>query len=102
MSRTHDVTISAFDLDYLEKELSAAREAIKLLKTNLEISFRQTEQAVQDRADEHKILIEQGDYLEKELSAERALADRLALALGDFLNSHLVDTALEAWKEARK
>ena len=56
MGRTHDVTISAFGLDYLEKELSA----------------------------------------------ERALADRLALALGDFLNSHLVDTALEAGKEARK
>ena len=45
----------------IEKELTAARAEIELLKTNLEISFRQTEQAVQDRADEHKRLIEQRD-----------------------------------------
>ena len=33
---------------------------------------------------------------------ERALSDQLADALRDFLNSHLVDAALTAWKEARK
>ncbi len=42
-----------------ERELNAARAEIELLKTNLEISFRQTEQAVQDRADEYKTLTEQ-------------------------------------------
>ena len=47
----------------LRRELEASRAEIELLKTNLEISFRQTEQAVQDRADEHKMLIEQRDKL---------------------------------------
>jgi hypothetical protein len=34
-----------------------------MLKTNLEISFRQTEQAVQDRAEEHKTITAQRDRL---------------------------------------
>ena len=101
---THDVTISAFDLDYLEKELAAARFKIELLETNLEISFRQTEQAVQDRADEHKILIEQGDKL-----AENAVAVvnrwetpnwKNAPATAEYIY-RLRDVLME-WKEARK
>jgi hypothetical protein len=51
----------------LERELAAAHAEIKLLKTNLEISFRQTEQAVQDRADEHQILTAQRDRLAEAL-----------------------------------
>jgi predicted nucleic acid-binding Zn-ribbon protein len=47
----------------LEQELAEARKEIELLKTNLEISFRQTEQAVQDRAEEHKTITEQRDRL---------------------------------------
>jgi hypothetical protein len=47
-------------------------------------------------------LADVADDLRAELADERALADRLAGALGDFLNGHLVDTALAAWKEARK
>ena len=53
-----------------ERELAEAHAEIKLLKTNLEISFRQTEQAVQDRADEHQILTEQRDNLELRMEAE--------------------------------
>ena len=37
----------------LERELTAAREEITLLKTNLKIQTNHTENAVQDRADEH-------------------------------------------------
>jgi hypothetical protein len=52
----------------LERELAEAHAEIKLLKTNLEISFRQTEQAVQDRADEHQILTAQRDRLAEALN----------------------------------
>jgi DNA anti-recombination protein RmuC len=51
----------------LERELAEAHAEIKLLKTNLEISFRQTEQAVQDRADEHKTITAQRDRLAEAL-----------------------------------
>ena len=37
----------------IERELAAAREEIALLKTNLKIQTNHTENAVQDRADEH-------------------------------------------------
>ena len=37
----------------MEAELTAAREEITLLKTNLKIQTNHTENAVQDRADEH-------------------------------------------------
>jgi hypothetical protein len=50
-------------LQDLERERDEAREEIKMLKTNLEISFRQTEQAVQDRAEEHKTITAQRDRL---------------------------------------
>jgi hypothetical protein len=51
----------------LERELATAHAEIKLLKTNLEISFRQTEQAVQDRAEEHKTITAQRDRLAEAL-----------------------------------
>jgi len=54
-------------LEQRDQELTAARAEIELLKTNLKISFRQTEQAVQDRADEHKTLTEQRDRLAEAL-----------------------------------
>jgi hypothetical protein len=53
--------------DDLRAERDEARAEIKMLKTNLEISFRQTEQAVQDRADEHQILTAQRDRLAEAL-----------------------------------
>ena len=62
----------------LERELAEAREEIKMLKTNLEISFRQTEQAVQDRAEEHKTITAQ--------------CDRLAEALKETISSYDVVT----------
>lgn len=39
MSRTHDVTISAFDLDHLEKELAEERALADRLAHELEIAL---------------------------------------------------------------
>jgi hypothetical protein len=47
-------------------------------------------------------LADVADDLRAELEDERALADRLAGALRDYLNGHLVEAALAACKEARK
>jgi chromosome segregation ATPase len=63
----------------LERERDEAREEIKMLKTNLEISLRQTEQAVQDRADEHQTLTEQRDRLAEEVGQ---LKSRLTQTMG--------------------
>ena len=40
-------------MESLERAITAAREEITLLKTNLKIQTNHTENAVQDRADEH-------------------------------------------------
>jgi hypothetical protein len=69
--------------EYLGAELHEAinqrdrlAEEIKMLKTNLEVSFRQTEQAVQDRAEEHKTITAQRDRLAEALKEYReALSD---------------------------
>jgi hypothetical protein len=48
------------------------------------------------------------EELERELAAERALADRLAVIVNDCrpfcepMRQRLIDTALVAWKEARR
>jgi hypothetical protein len=48
-------------LQDLERERDEAREQLALTEKNLEISMQQTKQAVQDRADEHIVLIQQRD-----------------------------------------
>jgi hypothetical protein len=57
----------------LERERDEAREQLALTEKNLEISMQQTKQAVQDRADEHVVLIQQRDEA-------REQRDRLAEA----------------------
>jgi hypothetical protein len=84
MGRTHDVTISAFDLDRLEAQLDAVTE--------------------------------QRDRLERELAAERALADQLGIALNrameiipdpdelsytERIKTLRWEKLIAAWKEAR-
>ena len=63
----------------IERELAAAREEITLLKTNLKIQTNHTENAVQDRADEH---IELHNQIQ-ELTEQR---DRLAVILQSVIN----------------
>ena len=65
----------------LETELTAAREEITLLKTNLKIQTNHTENAVQDRADEH---IELHNQIHK-VTEQR---DRLANALDNLVNAN--------------
>jgi hypothetical protein len=48
--------------------------------------------SIQDLIDRHNELIRERDEA-------RAMADRLAKALQDYLNSYLVDDALTAWKK---
>jgi len=74
----------------LERELTAAREEITLLKTNLKIQTNHTENAVQDRADEH---IELHNQIQ-ELTEQR---DRLAAALTKIQGVGLV--AVDAFDE---
>ena len=58
----------------LERERDEGRGQLALTEKNLEISMQQTKQAVQDRADEHVVLIRQRDEA-------RGQRDRLAEAL---------------------
>jgi len=76
LERERDEAREKFDTEATEHMLAInkicgerdeARDEIKMLKTNLEISFRQTEQAVQDRAEEHKTITAQRDRLAEAL-----------------------------------
>ena len=87
MGRTHDVLISEFDLDRLERELDEARErADTMFAKHAEIL----------------------DQYRRERDAERALADRLAGVLelyyadDDIAHHAGIADALAAWKEVRK
>jgi hypothetical protein len=71
MSRTYDITISEFDLDRLEADLSAAERS----------AAEQTRRANENHAWALRA--------ERERDAERALADRLADALVATLRGNL-------------
>ena len=117
MGRTHDVTISAFDLDRLEGELEGTKEELADAKAAADFWMRKATEA-DKAADDLKAEVE--DW-KKEYTTERALADRLHGAL-DALDYNLAFAgntligglrervtamraialpAIEAWKEAR-
>jgi len=73
-----------------EKELTSAREEITLLKTNLKIQTNHTENAVQDRADEH---IELHNQIHK-LTEQR---DRLKENLERALNATVLNHRKDRW-----
>jgi hypothetical protein len=121
MSRTHDVTISAFDLDRLERELAAVTEQRDMLaeerdelkkqlidaKSSWTFWMGKYNNAMQLRG-EDPLCDSFWKTLDK-LSAERALADRLAEGFKDLWDNHtmygagyeVVEASLAAWKEAR-
>lgn len=133
MGRTHDVTISAFDLDRLESQLSAAEEEIEELKTQLgdakttaDLWMAHAKMADESAADLKAELADTRRYWKEaeagmefrrdlwqavtdQLSAERALADRLGNALekipwtfaGREEQASEEWNAVAAWKEAR-
>jgi hypothetical protein len=123
MSRTHDVTISAFDLETLERErdewaerwADLSRAAIKDIcaiererdelkkqlidaKSSTAFWMGKYNNAMQLRG-EDPLCDSFWKTLDK-LSAERALADRLADALTNPATYTALE-ALDAWKEAR-
>jgi uncharacterized coiled-coil DUF342 family protein len=106
-----------------ERELTAAREEITLLETNLKIQTKHTENAVQDRADEHIELhnqihevTEQRDAAREEINTLKTMCisnaneandlrqqrDRLAEALeeitmyGDPMSDQIATEALQS------
>jgi hypothetical protein len=96
MSRTHDVTISAFDLDRLEAELTAVTEQRDRLADQIEAN--------------HKCAL----MLERMVYQSREQRDRLAEALRELCETllaykprditellHKAEDAITAWKEAR-
>ena len=129
MSRTHDITISAFDLDRLESQLDGAISELSDAKVTAEFWIGQAEKAEEAAADlkaeladtrrEWKAELEEQARLlgmsgEREcdlrgkLDRERALADLLADALLITLSAWItspdaeqVAASLAAWKEAR-
>ena len=119
MSRTHDITISAFDLDRLESQLDGAISELSDAKVTAEFWIGQAEKADQAAADLKAELADTRREWKEELAAERALADRLADALEGiwpfleediphgcnstaYMNSiELCRANITAWKEAR-
>jgi len=114
MSRTHDVTISAFDLDRLEAQLDGAISELSDAKVTAEFWIGQAEKAEQAAADLKAELEDTRQHWKEELTAERALADRLAEVLDYYYSEdsrhHIASnrayaraawSALAAWKEAR-
>jgi chromosome segregation ATPase len=94
-----------------ERELTAAREEITLLETNLKIQTKHTENAVQDRADEHIELhnqihkvTEQRDAAREEINTLKTMCisnaneandlrqqrDRLAEAIQDAIDCGMI------------
>ena len=130
MGRTHDVTISAFDLDRLEGELEGTKEELADAKAaadfwmkkvteadkaadDLKSALRDAKRHWKEETEEQARLLgmsaERECDLRGKMERERALADRLAEAFKDLWDNHtmygagyeVVEKALAAWKEAR-
>ena len=117
MSRTHDITISAFDLDRLEAQLDGAISELSDAKVTAEFWIGQAEKADQAAADLKAELADTRREWKEELAAERALADRLAEVANAVIDQwespnwrlrestatymNTLRNTLSAWKEAR-
>ena len=77
MGRTHDVVISGFDLDALERE----RDEFRQTAFDAERELQRMEQLVAVKRSNNRRLDARNKRLERERDAERALADQLAEGL---------------------